>query len=102
MVGISENLSLEAWHGESGALHDLCWKTIFPDAGALFSKSTAVASDKLASTILALGWMPYRNNQSSRFYILPESIFGYLTRIIMEWFRRFAIVNPSPMTGKGA
>ena len=41
------NLSLEAWHGEGGSLHTFCFKTIFPQVSAIFSKSTAIASDKL-------------------------------------------------------
>ena len=49
--GSSVNLSLEAWHGDSGQLHDFCFKTIFPDVAAFFSKSTAVASGKLVPKV---------------------------------------------------
>ncbi len=50
-VGLNANLSLEQWHGEGGALHKLCVDKIFPDAAALFSKSTVAAKAKLATQV---------------------------------------------------
>jgi hypothetical protein len=43
-------VSLEERHEDdkSKGLKKLCWQKVFPDVAALFSKSTAVASDTLA------------------------------------------------------
>lgn len=49
--GAGANLSLQAWHGEGGALHTFCNKTIFPEVAGVFSKSTAVAKSKLVPQI---------------------------------------------------
>jgi hypothetical protein len=50
-VGIITNLSIEDWHGEGGSLHTLCTKKIFPDAAALFSKSSVAAKAVLATQV---------------------------------------------------
>jgi len=47
----SVTVSLENWHQDNGGLHDLCFNTVFPDASKVLSKSTAIASDKLAEKI---------------------------------------------------
>lgn len=49
--GAGANLSLEAWHGEGGALHTFCNDTIFPEVAGFFSKSTLVAKSKLVPQI---------------------------------------------------
>ncbi len=49
--GSAANLSLEAWHGDGGALHTFCNDKIFPEVAAFFSKSTAVAKSKLVPQI---------------------------------------------------
>ena len=49
--GAGANMSLEAWHGEGGALHTFCNDTIFPQVAGFFSKSTAVAKKKLVPQV---------------------------------------------------
>ncbi len=47
-----KTVSLEDWHGENGGLKKFCWDEVFPNQVApVFSKSTAVASGKLADKI---------------------------------------------------
>jgi hypothetical protein len=50
-VGAKKNLSLADWHGEGGSLHKFCFDTIFPSVAGLFSKSTAIAKDKLTDKV---------------------------------------------------